>query len=48
MTQEEIDETDQFENWLLHVGEGLKDGDEEYFLRLPQNCCILHGPEDSL
>jgi hypothetical protein len=40
MASEEADEAEQFANWLLRVGEGLRDGGEADLLRLPQDCCI--------
>jgi ATP-dependent DNA helicase PIF1 len=44
MTQDEKDKAEQFAAWLLQVGEGLTDGDEEGLLCMPQESCI---PPDS-
>ena len=40
MTSEEVEKAEKFADWLLRVGEGLTDGDEEGLIRLPQECCI--------
>src|SRR5262249_3629123 len=40
MTPEERNEAEQFAAWLLRVGDGLTDGDEAGYLRLPQEYCI--------
>jgi ATP-dependent DNA helicase PIF1 len=48
MTPEEKEKAEQFASWLLRVGEGLTDGDEEGLLCMPEECCIPPDSEDCL